>query len=163
MWGGRGRGVARDRLATVLGHRCGDPALLDQGVTHPSATSPARPDNQRLEFLGDRVLGLVVAEALLAAYPGEAEGPLAPPFNPLVRRETLAAIAPALGPCRFLRPGPPEAPGGRRPNPALPAPAAPPRRGEPRRAALHGYGNRCGRLQPARRNDRGSVWPGRHP
>ena len=56
-----------ERLAKVLSHQFGDAALLEQAVTHPSASSPARPDNQRLEFLGDRVLGLVIAEALLAA------------------------------------------------------------------------------------------------
>ena len=110
----RANGVALDRLATVLGHRFGDPALLDQAVTHPSATSPARPDNQRLEFLGDRVLGLIVAEALLATYPGEAEGTLAPRFNALVRRETLAEIAVEIGLGEFLRLGRSEATGGGR-------------------------------------------------
>ena len=89
-------------------------ALLDQAVTHPSATSPARPDNQRLEFLGDRVLGLIVAEALLATYPGEAEGTLAPRFNALVRREALAEIAVEIGLGEFLRLGRSEATGGGR-------------------------------------------------
>jgi ribonuclease-3 len=107
-------GVALGPLATVLGHRFGDPVLLEQAVTHPSATSPARPDNQRLEFLGDRVLGLIVAEALLAAYPGEAEGTLAPRFNALVRRETLAEIAAEIGLGEFLRLGRSEATGGGR-------------------------------------------------
>ena len=107
-------GVALGPLATVLGHRFADPALLETAVTHPSATSPARPDNQRLEFLGDRVLGLIVAEALLAAYPGEAEGTLAPRFNALVRRETLAEIAAEIGLGGFLRLGRSEATGGGR-------------------------------------------------
>ena len=106
--------AALDPLAAVLGHRFADPVLLETALTHPSATSPARPDNQRLEFLGDRVLGLVVAEALLAAYPGEAEGTLAPRFNALVRRETLAEIALEIGLGGFLRLGRSEATGGGR-------------------------------------------------
>ncbi len=108
----RANGAALDRLATVLGHRFADPALLEQAVTHPSATSPARPDNQRLEFLGDRVFGLIIAEALLEVYPGEAEGTLAPRFNALVRRETLAEIAGEIGLGEFLRLGRSEATGG---------------------------------------------------
>jgi ribonuclease-3 len=112
-------GVALGPLATVLGHRFGERALLEQAVTHPSATSPARPDNQRLEFLGDRVLGLIVAEALLAAYPGEAEGTLAPRFNALVRRETLAEIAAEIGLGEFLRLGRSEATGGGRKKKAI--------------------------------------------
>ncbi|MHA1527809.1 MAG: ribonuclease III [Alphaproteobacteria bacterium] len=110
----RANGAALDPLATALGHRFADPALLEQAVTHPSATSPARPDNQRLEFLGDRVLGLIVAEALLAAYPDKAEGALAPRFNALVRRETLAEIAAEIGLGEFLRLGRSEATGGGR-------------------------------------------------
>ena len=56
-------------------------------------SSPHRDDNQRLEFLGDRVLGLVMAEALLKADPGASEGQLAPRFNALVRKETCADVA----------------------------------------------------------------------
>lgn len=55
--------------------------------------SPHRDDNQRLEFLGDRVLGLVMAEALLKADPNAPEGLLAPRYNALVRRETCADVA----------------------------------------------------------------------
>ncbi len=76
-----------------LGHRFSDPRLLIRALTHPSVSSPTRPDNQRLEFLGDRVLGLVMAEALLAADPEATEGQLAPRFNALVRKETLADVA----------------------------------------------------------------------
>ncbi len=112
-------GGALDPLATVLGHRFGERALLEQAVTHPSATSPARPDNQRLEFLGDRVLGLIVAEALLAAYPGDPEGALALRFNALVRRETLAEIAAEIGLGEYLRLGRSEATGGGRKKKAI--------------------------------------------
>jgi len=110
----RANGVPLDRLTATLGHRFAERKLLETAVTHPSATSPARPDNQRLEFLGDRVLGLIVAEALLAAYPDEAEGALAPRFNALVRRETLAEIAAEIGLGEFLRLGRSEATGGGR-------------------------------------------------
>ncbi len=115
----RANGVALGPLAAVLGHRFGDPALLEQAVTHPSATSPARPDNQRLEFLGDRVLGLIVAEALLTAYPGDAEGALALRFNALVRGETVAEIAVEIGLGEFLRLGRSEATGGGRKKKAI--------------------------------------------
>jgi ribonuclease-3 len=80
-------------FAERLGHRFGDPGLLVRAVTHASMSGPSRPDNQRLEFLGDRVLGLVMAEALLKADAAAAEGQLAPRFNALVRKETCAAVA----------------------------------------------------------------------
>ncbi|MGB8623527.1 MAG: ribonuclease III [Paracoccaceae bacterium] len=76
-----------------LGHRFDRPELLLRAVTHSSISSPTRPDNQRLEFLGDRVLGLVMAEALLAADKGASEGQLAPRFNALVRKEACADVA----------------------------------------------------------------------
>ena len=76
-----------------LGHAFADPALLLRAVTHSSMSSPTRDDNQRLEFLGDRVLGLVMAEALLERDRGASEGQLAPRFNALVRKETCAEVA----------------------------------------------------------------------
>jgi ribonuclease-3 len=66
---------------------------LVRALTHGSIASPHRDDNQRLEFLGDRVLGLVMAEALLDADPNAAEGLIAPRYNALVRRETCADVA----------------------------------------------------------------------
>ncbi|MGB3280188.1 MAG: ribonuclease III domain-containing protein, partial [Pseudorhodobacter sp.] len=82
---------------TRLGYAFGKPELLLQAITHASISSPTRPDNQRLEFLGDRVLGLVMAEALLTADTGAAEGQLAPRFNAMVRKETCADVARDLG------------------------------------------------------------------
>ncbi len=76
-----------------IGHEFAQPALLIEAVTHASVSTPARSDNQRLEFLGDRVLGLVMAEALLAQDLDAAEGQLAPRFNALVRKETCADVA----------------------------------------------------------------------
>lgn len=101
-------------LIATVGHDFADRRLAEQALTHPSAASPARPDNQRLEFLGDRVLGLVIAAALLDAYPDEAEGSLAPRYNALVRRETLAEIAAEIDLGRYLRLGRSESTGGGR-------------------------------------------------
>jgi len=76
-----------------IGHSFADPTLLTEAVTHASMSSPTRGDNQRLEFLGDRVLGLAMAQALLEADTDAAEGKLAPRFNALVRKETCADVA----------------------------------------------------------------------
>ena len=80
-------------LQKRLGHDFADPGLLLRAVTHSSMTAPGREDNQRLEFLGDRVLGLVMAEALLRADRAATEGTLAPRYNALVRKETCADVA----------------------------------------------------------------------
>lgn len=64
-----------------------------RAVTHSSRAGVNREDNQRLEFLGDRVLGLVMAEALLAEDKSATEGQLAPRFNALVRKEACADVA----------------------------------------------------------------------
>ncbi len=76
-----------------LGHEFADPALLVRAVTHSSMMTANRDDNQRLEFLGDRVLGLVMADALLKADKSASEGQLAPRFNALVRKEACADVA----------------------------------------------------------------------
>ncbi|MEJ2029030.1 MAG: ribonuclease III, partial [Maritimibacter sp.] len=68
-------------FAGRIGHEFSQPDLLVRALTHGSISSSTRPDNQRLEFLGDRVLGLVMAEALLSADKGASEGLLAPRFN----------------------------------------------------------------------------------
>lgn len=82
-------------LAARIGYDFSDPALLQLALTHSSARAGARPaeDNERLEFLGDRVLGLAVAELLADAFPRAREGELARWFNQLVRAETCAEIA----------------------------------------------------------------------
>jgi ribonuclease-3 len=103
-----------ERLQALAGHRFTRPELLVRALTHPSAASAARPDNQRLEFLGDRVLGLAIAEALLQIYPEEAEGTLAPRLNALVQRDTLAEVASGIGLGDALRLGRSESLGGGR-------------------------------------------------
>ncbi|OOY19040.1 ribonuclease III [Thioclava sp. DLFJ5-1] len=76
-----------------LGHKFKRPELLARALTHSSISTPTRPDNQRLEFLGDRVLGLVMAEALFLGDRAASEGQMAPRFNALVRKEACADIA----------------------------------------------------------------------
>ncbi|MBY6057699.1 ribonuclease III [Leisingera daeponensis] len=76
-----------------IGHRFARPDLLQRAVTHASVSSSTRKDNQRLEFLGDRVLGLVMATALLEHDKTATEGQLAPRFNALVRKEACADVA----------------------------------------------------------------------
>jgi ribonuclease III len=87
-------GRAMAEAAARLGHAFARPELLVEALTHPSVASG--PHNQRLEFLGDRVLGLLIAEALLAQDPDAEEGQLAPRLNALVRKETCAEVATAL-------------------------------------------------------------------
>ena len=76
-----------------LGYQFSNLSLLLEALTHSSIASEPRKDNQRLEFLGDRVLGLVMAEALLELDRLAPEGTLAPRFNALVRKETCAEVA----------------------------------------------------------------------
>ena len=86
-----------------LGHGFARPELLVEALTHPSMAAGAH--NQRLEFLGDRVLGLVIAEALLAQDTAAQEGDIAPRLNALVRKETCAEVAAALDLGSALRMG----------------------------------------------------------
>jgi ribonuclease-3 len=89
--------TALQHLSARLGHDFADPDLLKVALTHASARVTARPgqDNERLEFLGDRVLGLVIAELLVERFPKAREGELARWFNQLVRAETCAEVAQA--------------------------------------------------------------------
>jgi ribonuclease-3 len=82
-------------LEEQLGHSFKDRALLERALTHASASANA--SNERQEFLGDRVLGLVIAEKLYELYPGDNEGALALKLNALVRQETCAQAAEAAG------------------------------------------------------------------
>ncbi len=107
-----------DDLSEMLCHRFARPELLSEALTHASAVARQRGRRgtgqgsagrgyagqgyERLEFLGDRVLGLVVAELLWRRFPGEAEGALTRRHTQLVRRETLARIARSIGLGRHL-------------------------------------------------------------
>ena len=84
-------------FAQRLGHPYRDPELLVRALTHASISSSTRQSNERLEFLGDRVLALTMAQALFMGDRGAAEGQLAPRFNALVRQETCADVAREIG------------------------------------------------------------------
>lgn len=86
-------GADLNAFTARLGHEFANTELLIRAVTHSSISSATRPDNQRLEFLGDRVLGLVMSQALFDADRDAREGQLAPRFNALVRKETCADVA----------------------------------------------------------------------
>jgi ribonuclease-3 len=86
-----------DELAALTGHAFRDRSLAEYALTHASARGASRIDYQRLEFLGDRVLGLVVAEMLYKAFPEAPEGELSVRLNALVNAEALAAIADEMG------------------------------------------------------------------
>ena len=98
-----------------IGHAFSRTELLTRATTHASFATTGRPSNERLEFLGDRVLGLVMAEALMGKDRAAAEGQLAPRLNALVRKETCAEVATACGLGEVLRLGKSEQmTGGRR-------------------------------------------------
>lgn len=102
-------------FAARLGHAFQRPELLARALTHGSRAAGGQADYQRLEFLGDRVLGLVIAHALFENDRGAREGQLAPRLNALVRKETCAEIAEKIGLGAALRLGRSEAlSGGRR-------------------------------------------------
>ena len=84
-----------DALEQSLGHHFSDPELLKRALTHASAHAVL--SNERLEFLGDRVLGLIVAEKLHVLYPDDPEGALALKFNTLARGAACARAAEAAG------------------------------------------------------------------
>jgi len=102
-------GTAGDDLAQTTGHVFASPELLEEALTHPSALAqppsrgrrrhgtPSAQGYERLEFLGDRVLGLVVADLLWRRYPTEPEGDLTRRHAQLVRREALARVAAEIG------------------------------------------------------------------
>lgn len=87
------RSADLDAFEARLGHRFEQIDHLRRALTHGSRGGASGEDNQRLEFLGDRVLGLIIAEALLDRDQHAKEGQLAPRFNALVRKEACAAVA----------------------------------------------------------------------
>ena len=89
-------------LERRIGHRFKDPALLQQALTHRSFGSP---HNERLEFLGDGVIGCVIAQELYGRFPGIAEGGLSRLRASLVRQAALATVARSIGLSDFLRLG----------------------------------------------------------
>ncbi len=93
----------------LLGHHFAQPKLLTEALTHRSAAGArGHGSNERLEFIGDRVLGLIIAEWLIERFPQEREGALGPRLAALVSRPALAAIAEANGLAALLAVAPGE-------------------------------------------------------
>jgi ribonuclease-3 len=94
----------RTACEQALGYKFKDGALLDRAMTHRSAAQgmAAQWSNERLEFLGDRVLGLVIVDALMERFPAQREGELAPRLNSLVSRDTCGVIGAKIGLGQFL-------------------------------------------------------------
>lgn len=107
-----------DRLAKKLGHRFANEELLREALSHPSMGAASPRSYERLEFLGDRVLGLVIADLLMRCFPAEPEGALARRFAALVNRDSLVEVAQALDLGRHLALAKGEADSGGRENPA---------------------------------------------
>lgn len=110
-----------------LGYAFARPRLLGEALTHSSfqgEPGARRRCNERLEFLGDRVLGLVIAHLLFRSFPGEEVGALARRHAALVRREALVRVADALDLAACLRLSRGEEETGGRQNPGLLADAA---------------------------------------
>ncbi|MRG55875.1 RNAse III [Phyllobacterium sp. YR620] len=93
------------RLEEKTRHTFRDLGRLERALTHASARPSAGSDYERLEFLGDRVLGLVIAELLFRAYPTASEGELSLRLNSLVNADTCAAVADEIGLHEFIRTG----------------------------------------------------------
>lgn len=106
-------------LEEKIGIHFKNPDLLAQALVHSSSRRDRRQSNERLEFLGDRVLGLAVAALLYHSYPDEDEGDLGYRFTALVRSETLAEVARGLDLGRFLSLSSGEDSTGGRKNPGL--------------------------------------------
>ena len=104
-------------LEQVLGHPFSDADLLETALTHPSVSG--QHNYQRLEFLGDRILGATIANRLYHRYPDMNEGDMALRFNDLVRRETLAQVAVKIGVGPFINLSPGEDDSGGRDKPAI--------------------------------------------
>lgn len=94
----------REACEAAIGHRFKDEVLLSRAMTHRSAAQGKAVEwsNERLEFLGDRVLGLVIVETLMERFPATREGELAPRLNALVSRDACAVIGAELGLGQFL-------------------------------------------------------------
>ncbi|CAN5307878.1 ribonuclease III [soil metagenome] len=107
------------RLQATLGHVFADQSLLNTALTHMSAEGSRLESYQRLEFLGDRVLGLSIADMLFMRYPRAAEGDMSRRLADLVRKETCAEVALAWDLGAFMRLGEGEILAGARKNKAI--------------------------------------------
>ena len=116
----RGRGTAE--FEQRIGYRFRDSALLEQALTHISALTGVRNragSYQRLEFLGDHVLGLVVSDMLFRAFPKADEGEMSRRLADLVRKEACADVAREIDLGEAIRLGSSEANAGGRSRTAI--------------------------------------------
>jgi ribonuclease-3 len=121
--------LSAEELPHVIGYEFASGELFKEALTHPSALVPERRRRrsrrpvkrsyERLEFLGDRVLGLVVADCLWRRYEGEPEGDLTRRHTHLVRREALVRVAETIGLGRYLTLSRAEAAAGAAGNPGI--------------------------------------------
>ena len=88
-------------LEVLLGHTFRDQNFLVNALSHSSIKTDARPSNERMEFLGDSVLGLIIADALYRRFPDD-EGTLTRIKSQAVSRATLQRVAQAMGLDRFI-------------------------------------------------------------
>lgn len=95
----------RTRLEALIGHEFAGKERLDRALTHASARTHKGANYERLEFLGDRVLGLCIAELLFRTFGTAGEGELSVRLNQLVSAETCAEVADELGLHLFVRTG----------------------------------------------------------
>ncbi|AJD40643.1 ribonuclease III [Rhizobium sp. SEMIA 4085] len=95
----------RTRLEALIGHEFAGKERLDRALTHASARTQKGANYERLEFLGDRVLGLCIAELLFRTFGTAGEGELSVRLNQLVSAETCAEVADELGLHLFVRTG----------------------------------------------------------
>ena len=89
-------------ISRSLNYQFKNNRLLEEALTHSSASKSSKANNERLEFLGDRVLGLVIAEELLRLNPHSTEGQIATYYNFLVKKETCALLAKEIGLANLL-------------------------------------------------------------
>jgi ribonuclease-3 len=109
---------AHEGLEASLGYHFSNNDLLTQALTHRGAAHNGAPSNERLEFLGDRVLGLVIAGLLVRCFPEAEEGELSRRLTALVRRDALAKVARQIGLAQRIYLAPSDAKTGRE-NPGL--------------------------------------------
>ena len=113
-------------LEEKLGYSFQDPALLENALTHSSRANESRgrlQSNERLEFLGDSILGMVVADHLYRNHPDLPEGDLTRTRAALVCEESLVEAAQEMGLGEYLRLGKGESSGGGRERPSIQADA----------------------------------------
>lgn len=121
--------MSAEELGHIIGYEFACRELLEEALTHPSALVPerrryrrpipAKRDFERLEFLGDRVLGLVVADYLWRRFEGEPEGDLTRRHTHFVRREALVRVAETIGLGRYIVLSRAEATAGAAGNPGI--------------------------------------------